>query len=50
MRGYDIGGTGVDGVFGAGLEAAMKNFQTDKGLAVNGIVKRVTWDNLRATE
>jgi hypothetical protein len=50
LRGYDIGGTGVDGVFGEGLEAAMKNFQVDKGLAVNGIVKRVTWDNLRATE
>jgi hypothetical protein len=50
LRGYDIGGTGVDGVFGESLEAAMKNFQVDKGLAVNGIVKRVTWDNLRATE
>ncbi|WP_327694527.1 serine/threonine-protein kinase [Streptomyces sp. NBC_00459] len=50
LRGYDIGGTGVDGVFGTGLEAAMKNFQVDKGLAVNGIVKRVTWDNLRASK
>ncbi|GAA3851422.1 hypothetical protein GCM10023084_02100 [Streptomyces lacrimifluminis] len=49
-RGYDIGGTGVDGVFGEGLEAAMMKFQTDKGLAVNGIVKRATWDNLRATQ
>nr|WP_203730182.1 serine/threonine-protein kinase [Streptomyces sp. SID12501] len=50
LRGYDIGGTGVDGVFGEGLEAAMKNFQVDKGLAVNGIVKRATWDNLRASK
>ena len=50
LRGYDIGGTGVDGVFGEGLETAMKNFQIDKGLVVNGIVKRATWDNLRATQ
>nr|WP_203689284.1 serine/threonine-protein kinase [Streptomyces sp. SID12488] len=50
LRGYNIGGTGVDGVFGEGLEAAMKNFQVDKGLAVNGIVKRATWDNLRASK
>ncbi|WP_232838491.1 serine/threonine-protein kinase [Streptomyces geranii] len=50
LRGYDIGGTGVDGVFGEGLETAMKNFQIDKGLAVNGIVKRATWDNLRASK
>ncbi|MDX2540585.1 protein kinase domain-containing protein [Streptomyces sp. WI04-05B] len=50
LRGYDIGGTGVDGVFGEGLEAAMKHFQEDKGLVVDGIVKRVTWDNLRASK
>lgn len=50
LRGYDIGGTGVDGVFGEGLETAMKNFQSDKGLTVDGIVKRVTWDNLRASK
>ncbi|MGY1501264.1 protein kinase domain-containing protein [Streptomyces sp. QTS52] len=50
LRGYDIGGTGVDGVFGEGLEAAMERFQSDKGLAIDGIVKRVTWDNLRASK
>ncbi|WP_405816200.1 protein kinase [Streptomyces sp. NBC_01390] len=50
LRGYDIGGTGVDGVFGDGLESAMKNFQSDKGLVVDGLVKKVTWDNLRATQ
>ncbi|WP_055524999.1 peptidoglycan-binding domain-containing protein [Streptomyces graminilatus] len=49
-RGYEIGGTGVDGVFGEGLEAAMMQFQTDKGIAVNGIVKRPTWAILRAPE
>ncbi|MDX3453511.1 protein kinase [Streptomyces sp. ME02-8801-2C] len=49
-RGYDIGGTGVDGVFGEGLETAMKNFQYDKGLTVDGLVKQATWDNLRATK
>ncbi|WP_405537930.1 protein kinase domain-containing protein [Streptomyces sp. NBC_00075] len=49
-RGYDIGGTGVDGVFGAGLEAAVSSFQSDKGLAADGIVKRATWPVLRATK
>jgi hypothetical protein len=48
-RGYDIGGTGVDGVFGAGLEAAVSSFQSDKGLAADGIVRRATWPVLRAT-
>ncbi|MGW1714403.1 protein kinase domain-containing protein [Streptomyces sp. NPDC002156] len=49
-RGYDIGGTGVDGVFGAGLEAAVSSFQSDKGLAADGIVRRATWPVLRATK
>ncbi|MFF3375335.1 peptidoglycan-binding protein [Streptomyces sp. NPDC002680] len=48
-RGYDIGGTGVDGVFGEGLEAAVSSFQSDKGLAADGIVRRATWPVLRAT-
>ncbi|MBW8736470.1 MAG: protein kinase [Streptomyces turgidiscabies] len=48
-RGYEIGGS-VDGVFGDGLEAAMRSFQTDKGLVVNGLVKRATWDDLRAAQ
>lgn len=37
-------------MFGDGLEAAMRSFQTDKGLVVNGIVKRATWDYLRAEQ
>jgi peptidoglycan hydrolase-like protein with peptidoglycan-binding domain len=36
----------VDGVFGATMEAAVKAFQQAKGIAVNGVVGRVTWINI----
>jgi peptidoglycan hydrolase-like protein with peptidoglycan-binding domain len=36
----------VDGVFGATTEAAVKAFQQAKGIAVDGIVSRVTWINI----
>jgi peptidoglycan hydrolase-like protein with peptidoglycan-binding domain len=36
----------VDGVFGATTEAAVKAFQQAKGIAVDGIVGRVTWINV----
>jgi peptidoglycan hydrolase-like protein with peptidoglycan-binding domain len=36
----------VDGVFGATTEAAVKAFQQAKGIAVDGIVGRVTWINI----
>ena len=37
---------GVDGVFGTKTEAAVRNFQTDLGLTVDGIVGPVTWRSL----
>lgn len=41
MRGWRIG---VDGVYGAGSEAVCRAFQAEKGLTVDGIVGRQTWN------
>lgn len=42
-QGYDIGSTGVDGVYGKKTEAAVKKFQSERGLVVDGIVGVKTW-------
>ena len=44
VNGYDAGSP--DGIFGAGTERAVKAFQTDNGLAADGIVGRQTWMRL----
>lgn len=44
--GYSCGSYGADGVNGADTQAAIKAFQRDKGLAVDGIVGRNTWTKL----
>lgn len=36
----------VDGNFGAGTERSVKAFQTENGLAADGVVGQVTWDAL----
>ncbi len=46
LGGYDTGG--VDGVFGAKTEAAVKHFQTDRGLTQDGIVGPKTWNMIDA--
>ncbi|MFF8968439.1 protein kinase [Streptomyces sp. NPDC014995] len=49
-RGYAVGDGGVDGDFGPGTESAVRSFQNDKGLGVDGIVGRDTWAALRGPE
>ena len=44
--GYFVGKTGVDGKFGPATQTALKKFQADKGIAVDGICGPVTWSKL----
>jgi peptidoglycan hydrolase-like protein with peptidoglycan-binding domain len=46
LGGYDTGG--VDGIFGANTESAVKRFQSDRGLVEDGIVGPNTWDAIDA--
>ena len=46
LGGYDTGG--VDGIFGARTEAAVKHFQKDRGLTQDGIVGPKTWNEIDA--
>jgi peptidoglycan hydrolase-like protein with peptidoglycan-binding domain len=44
LGGWDTGG--VDGIFGAKTEAAVKRFQHDNGLTADGVVGPRTWDKI----
>ena len=44
--GYDLGPYGIDGDFGRATEAAVKSFQSDHRLAVDGICGPATWTEL----
>jgi peptidoglycan hydrolase-like protein with peptidoglycan-binding domain len=46
LGGYSTGG--VDGIFGATTESAVKRFQKDQGLSQDGIVGPSTWDKIDA--
>lgn len=43
-----INPNGRDDIFGAGTEAAVRKFQTNYGLSVDGIVGTATWEKLRS--
>lgn len=45
-RNYSCGGAGTDGEFGNGTLAGVKNYQTEHGLEVDGIIGRETWMSL----
>ncbi len=45
--GYDLGPCGIDGDFGKATEAAVRSFQSDHRLAVDGVVGVLTWAELR---
>lgn len=45
-HGYGVGSAGADGWFGEGTLKAVKAFQKDKGLTVDGIVGPATWTAL----
>ena len=44
--GYDLGSYGVDGDFGRATENAVKAFQKDHNLTVDGVIGPMTWDAL----
>jgi len=46
LLGYDMGVTGVDGIFGTRTMDAVKRFQQDRELRVSGIVDHETWQEL----
>ena len=48
-QGYDIGKSGVDGIFGSATDAATRQYQKDKGLTVDGIVGANTWGSMNTS-
>jgi peptidoglycan hydrolase-like protein with peptidoglycan-binding domain len=47
--GYDVGKTGADGIYGSKTAAAVKQYQKDNGLAVDGIAGKNTLGSLYST-
>ena len=45
-HGYSCGKTGADGKFGSATFTALKKFQADRGIVVDGICGPVTWSRL----
>lgn len=45
-KGYSLSRYGADGIFGGETQQAVKNFQADNGLVVDGIVGPKTWAKL----
>lgn len=49
QRGYDLGSYGADGKFGSATEKAVKLFQRDWDLTVDGVIGPKTWQMLDST-
>ena len=49
QAGYDVGSAGADGVYGSKTAAAVKQYQKDNGLAVDGIAGKNTLNSLYYT-
>jgi peptidoglycan hydrolase-like protein with peptidoglycan-binding domain len=47
FKGFNIGSSGVDGIFGSSTRSAVRAAQAEYGLAVDGIVGPRTWYWLR---
>ena len=50
QRGYNVGATGADGKFGNATLAAVKQFQKDNNLEVDGVVGKNTWTVLEESK
>ena len=50
QKGYSCGTFGADGEFGAATEKAVRAFQRDHGLTVDGVIGRATWAALDGAE
>jgi hypothetical protein len=48
--GWNIGPTGIDGLFGTWTQAAVMAFQRDKGMTDHGVVDAETWKALEAAK
>lgn len=46
IKGYFVGRTGVDGIFGFQTEKAVRQFQIDNSLSADGIIGPLTWEKL----
>ena len=49
-KGYDVGDTGADGIYGEKTEKAVGQYQKDAGLQVDGIAAETTLDSLYAAQ
>ena len=48
-KGYDVGASGADGIFGSNTESAVRKYQQDNGLATDGIAGTQTLGKLYGT-